>query len=50
MTAQNFLKRLKAISPAKALPSQKTASENEDIVLGIGMGQVFSLAKEYMNM
>lgn len=50
MTAQTFLKRLKALSPAKALPSQKTASENEDIVLGIGMGQVFSLAKEYMNM
>lgn len=46
LTAAEFLKNLKAL----ALPSKKTASENEDIVLGIGMGQVFSLAKEHMNM
>lgn len=50
LNATEFLKKLKALSPAKVLSSNQFEAENKDIVLGIGMGQVFALAKEFMNM
>ena len=50
MTAQNFLKRLKALrSPAVAKSHSHLASEDGSI-LGVRMGQVFALAKEFMDM
>jgi 3-methyladenine DNA glycosylase AlkD len=51
MNAAQFLKRLKALrSPAVAKSHAHLASNSDDIILGIRMGQVFSLAKEFMNM
>ena len=51
MTADEFLKRLKAYrSPVVAKSHESLAADDEDEILGIRMGQVFALAKEYMNM
>ncbi|MBN8658611.1 MAG: DNA alkylation repair protein [Anaerolineae bacterium] len=50
MTAQTFLKRLKALrSPAVAKSHSHLASE-DGAILGVRMGQVFALAKEFMSM
>lgn len=50
MTAQIFLKRLKALrSPAVAKSHSHLASE-DGAILGVRMGQVFALAKEFMSM
>ncbi len=50
MTSAEFLKRLKTLrSPAVAKSHSHLVSENGSI-LGIRMGQVFALAKEFMNM
>ncbi len=50
MTAQTFLERLKALrSPAVAKSHIHLASE-DGAILGVRMGQVFALAKEFMSM
>lgn len=49
--AGEFLERLKALrSPAVAKSHSHLAADEEDVVLGVRMGQVFALAKEFMNM
>ena len=51
MNADVFLKRLKALrSPAVAKSHGHLASNDDDVILGIRMGQVFALAKEFMDM
>ncbi len=51
MNADVFLKRLKALrSPVVAKSHGHLASDNDDAILGIRMGQVFALAKEFMDM
>ena len=51
MTAKNFLERLKALrSTAVAKSHEHLASDDDDAILGVRMGQVFALAKEFMNM
>jgi 3-methyladenine DNA glycosylase AlkD len=51
MTAQTFLKRLKALrSPEVAKSHSHLAAGEEDVILGVRMGQVFALAKELMSM
>lgn len=51
MTAQTFLKRLKALrSPAVAKSHSHLAAGEGDVILGVRMGQVFALAKEFMSM
>lgn len=51
MNANEFLKKLKALrSPAVAKSHGNLAADNADVILGVRMGQVFALAKEYMNM
>ena len=51
MTAQTFLKRLKALrSPAVAKSHSHLASGEDDVIIGVRMGQVFALAKEFMSM
>jgi hypothetical protein len=51
MNADVFLKRLKALrSPAVAKSHSHLASDDGDAVLGVRMGQVFALAKEFMDM
>ncbi|MEI2721960.1 MAG: DNA alkylation repair protein [Gemmatimonadales bacterium] len=51
MNADVFLKRLKALrSPAVAKSHGHLASNEDDAILGIRMGQVFALAKEFMDM
>lgn len=51
MNANNFLKRLNSLhSPAVAKSHDHLASDGDDAILGVRMGQVFALAKEHMNM
>lgn len=51
MNADVFLKRLKALrSPAVAKSHSHLASDKDDPILGVRMGQVFALAREFMNM
>ena len=51
MNADIFLKRLKALrSPAIAKSHGHLASNEDDAILGIRMGQVFALAKEFIDM
>lgn len=51
MTAQEFLKRLKALrSSVVAKAHNHLVSDDDDSVLGVRMGQVFALAKEFMSM
>ena len=51
MNADVFLKRLKALrSPAMAKSHSHLAPNEEDAILGVRMGQVFVLAKEFMDM
>jgi len=51
MNADLFLKRLKALrSPAVAKSHDHLASNEDDAILGVRMGQVFALAKEFMDM
>lgn len=50
LTAADFLKRLKALrSSAVAKAHSHLASDADDVILGVRMGQVFALAKEFMN-
>lgn len=51
LRADQFLKELKNLrSPAIAKSHNRLASDTENVVLGIRMGHIFALAKEYMNM
>ncbi len=51
MNADEFLKRLKALrSPVVAKSHSHLASNEEEAILGIRMGQIFALAKEFMDM
>jgi hypothetical protein len=51
MIAVEFLRRLKALrSPGVAKSHRHLASDGEDAILGVRMGQVFALAKEFMVM
>ncbi len=51
MNADVFLKRLKALrSPAIAKSHSHLASNEDDAILGVRMGEVFALAKEFMDM
>lgn len=51
LTAAEFLKRLKVLrSPAVAKSHSHLASNDDDVILGVRMGQVFALAKEFINM
>lgn len=51
MIANEFLERLKVLrSPAVAKSHGNLAADEEDEILGVRMGQVFALAKEFMDM
>jgi 3-methyladenine DNA glycosylase AlkD len=51
MNADEFLKKLKALrSSAVAESHGNLAADEHDVILGVRMGQVFALAKEYMDM
>lgn len=51
MNANDFLKRLKALrSAAVARSHAHLAADKDDTILGVRMGQVFALAKEFMSM
>jgi len=51
MNANDFLRKLKALrSHAVAKSHGNLASDESDVILGVRMGQVFALAKEYMDM
>ena len=51
MNAEEFLQRLKALrSPAVAKSHSNLAADEKDAILGVRMGQVFALAKEFMDM
>jgi 3-methyladenine DNA glycosylase AlkD len=50
ITADQFVKRLKALQSAEAARAHDhLASDQEDVILGVRMGQVFALAKESIN-
>ena len=51
MNADEFLKRLEALRSSKVAEAHRhLASDSDDIILGVRMGQVFALAKEFMDM
>lgn len=51
MNADEFLQRLNALRSSSVAESHKhLASDDSDIILGVRMGQVFALSKEFMDM
>ena len=51
ITAKEFIERLKAYrSPQAAKANHHLMSDQDDVSIGVRMGQVFALAKEFMNM
>src|SRR6185503_5749292 len=51
LNADEFLKRLKALRSAEVAKSHDHLTAGaDDIILGVRMGQVFALAKEFMDM
>ena len=51
LTADEFLKRLEALRSSKiAKAHDHLAFDDDDVILGVRMGQVFALAKEFMDM
>jgi 3-methyladenine DNA glycosylase AlkD len=51
VNAEEFLQRLKALrSPAVAKSHGNLAADEKDAILGVRMGQVFALAKEFKDM
>jgi len=51
MNANQFLQRLKKLrSPAVSKSHSHLAADSDDAILGVRMGQVFALAKEFMEM
>ena len=50
-TADDFVKRLNALSSSAVAKSHNyLASDDKDVILGVRMGQVFALAKEFIDM
>lgn len=50
-TAEQFVKKLKTYqSNAAAKAHSHLASDEEDVILGVRMGQIFALAKEFIDM
>jgi 3-methyladenine DNA glycosylase AlkD len=50
-TAKQFVERLRALrSPEAAKSHSDLASDEEDVIMGVRMGQVFALAKEFKDM
>jgi len=51
ITVAQFLKRLKALQSAEAAESHShLASDQEDVIMGVRMGHIFALAKEFIDM
>ncbi|WKZ46284.1 MAG: DNA alkylation repair protein [Anaerolineales bacterium] len=51
MTAKQFIERLKALSSKQAAKGHAhLAADKTDAIIGVKMGQVFALAKEFMGM
>lgn len=51
MKAKQFIERLKALSSKQAAKGHShLAADRSDVILGVKMGQVFALAKEFMGM
>lgn len=51
LTAEQFLKKLKSLSSSSTAKSHgHLAADKEDVIIGVRMGQIFALAKEYMSM
>jgi 3-methyladenine DNA glycosylase AlkD len=50
MNADEFLKRLKALRSSSVAKSHDHLASDDDVILGVRMGQVFILAKEFMDM
>src|SRR5688572_4614141 len=51
MSAEQFIKELKSHRSAEVAQAHRNlAANNEDKILGVRMGQVFALAKEFMDM
>ena len=50
MNAEQFLERLKALRSATVAKSHDHLATEESEILGVRMGQVFALAKEFMDM
>ena len=51
MNANEFLKKLNALRSAAVAKSHgNLVSDEDDVILGVRMGQVFALAKEFMDM
>ena len=51
LNTKQFIERLKALSSSKAAKSHShLASDKDDAIIGVRMGQVFALAKEFMDM
>jgi 3-methyladenine DNA glycosylase AlkD len=51
MNADAFIKELKRhSSPAAAKSHSNLAADDKDVILGVRMGQVFALAKEFMDL
>jgi 3-methyladenine DNA glycosylase AlkD len=50
-TAEQFMKKLKPLRSAEVAKSHRSlAADENDMILGVRMGQVFALAKEFMDM
>jgi len=51
MTAKQFIERLKALSSKQAAKAHAhLAADKSDAIMGVKMGQIFALAKEFMDM
>ena len=51
LTANQFVTRLKALQSAEAAESHRSlAADEDDVIMGVRMGQVFALAKEFIDM
>ena len=51
LNTKQFIERLKALSSSKAAKSHShLASDKDDAIIGVRMGQIFALAKEFMDM
>ena len=51
LNTKQFIESLKALSSSKAAKSHShLASDKDDAIIGVRMGQIFALAKEFMDM
>ena len=51
ITAERFVDRLEAYrSPEQLVKLQNLKSSEDDVILGVRIGQVFALAKEFIEM